>query len=96
MKENKVQRKVKMGIRAKILVGMIVCVLIVSNLMGGLFIFQAQNSLLEQCKKNAKNSAKIAAQRIDGDILETIRVGDEETDIVAQLSRQKFDFFIMN
>ena len=39
MKENKVQRKVKMGIRAKILVGMIVCVLIVSNLMGGLFIF---------------------------------------------------------
>ena len=85
-----------MGIRAKILVGMIVCVLIVSNLMGGLFIFQAQNSLLEQCKKNAKNSAKIAAQRIDGDILETIRVGDEETDIVAQLSRQKFDFFIMN
>ena len=81
-----------MGIRAKILVGMIVCVLIVSNLMGGLFIFQAQNSLLEQCKKNAKNSAKIAAQRIDGDILETIRVGDEETDNYKEILAQLQEF----
>ena len=62
--------KNKQRIRAKILIGMIVCVLITTNLIGWVFIFQAKSTLLEQCKKTAKSSAEIAAQRIDGDILE--------------------------
>lgn len=33
------------------------------------FLSYAKDTLLEQCKKNARNSAKIAAERIDGDIL---------------------------
>ena len=59
----------EISIRAKILTGMIACVLIVTNLIGWFFIVQAKDTLLEQCKKNARNSAKIAAERIDGDIL---------------------------
>ena len=58
------QKKFKISIRAKILVGMIVCVLTVTNLIGWFFIVQARDTLLEQCKKNARNSAKIAAERI--------------------------------
>ena len=69
MKEGKSQKNFKISIRAKILTGMIACVLIVTNLIGWFFIVQAKDTLLEQCKKNARNSAKIAAERIDGDIL---------------------------
>ena len=68
MKEGKSQKNFKISIRAKILTGMIACVLIVTNLIGWFFIVQAKDTLLEQCKKNARNSAKIAAERIDGDI----------------------------
>lgn len=71
---------------------MIVCVLIVTNLIGWVFIVQAQNTLLEQCKKTAGSSAKIAAQRIDGDILEEIQPGDEESEQYAEILRQLQDF----
>ena len=80
MKEVKSQKNFKISIRAKILTGMIACVLIVTNLIGWFFIVQAKDTLLEQCKKNARNSAKIAAERIDGDILEQIKAGDEKTE----------------
>lgn len=82
-------KKTKMSIRAKILAGMIVCVLIVTNLVGWIFIFQTKNTMLEQCKRTAASSAKIAAQRIDGDLLEQIRPGDEASanyqEILSQL-----------
>ena len=67
MKEAGSQRNFKISIRAKILAGMIACVLIVTNLIGWFFIAQAKDTLLEQCKRNARNSAKIAAERIDGE-----------------------------
>ncbi|WP_370775238.1 hypothetical protein [Roseburia sp.] len=41
------QKKFKISIRAKILVGMIVCVLTVTNLIGWFFIVQARDTLLE-------------------------------------------------
>ena len=77
MREEKLQKKFKLSIRAKILTGMIVCVLLVTNLIGWFFIVQSKTTLLEQCKRNARNSAKIAAQRIDGDLLGEIKAGDE-------------------
>ena len=88
MGKNKIRAKgTKMGntkkhwnIRTKIMAGMIICVLIVMNLIGWSFIIQARNTMLEQCKKTAKSSAKIAAKRIDGDLLEQIKKGDEGTD----------------
>lgn len=84
--------KNKQRIRAKILIGMIVCVLITTNLIGWVFIFQAKSTLLEQCKKTAKSSAEIAAQRIDGDILEKIQPGDEGTDNYKEILGQLEDF----
>lgn len=92
MKKNK--QKKKMSIRAKILAGMIVCVLIVTNLVGWVFIIQAKNTLLEQCKKTAQSSAKIAAERIDGDILEKIKPGDEATDNYKEILHQLQDFLV--
>ena len=86
------QKKFKISIRAKILVGMIVCVLTVTNLIGWFFIVQARDTLLEQCKKNARNSAKIAAERIDGDILEKIKAGDEATENYKEILSQLQDF----
>ncbi len=86
------QTKTKMSIRAKILVGMIVCVLIVTNLIGWVFIIQAQNALLKQCKKTAQSSAQIAAQRIDGDVLQEINPGDESSDYYAEILSQLQDF----
>lgn len=81
-----------MSIRAKILAGMIVCVLIVTNLVGWVFIIQAKGTLLEQCKKTAKSSAKIAAQRLDGDMLEKIKPGDEGSDSYKEILQQLQDF----
>ena len=68
--------------------GMIICVLIVMNLIGWSFIIQARNTMLEQCKKTAKSSAKIAAKRIDGDLLEQIKKGDEGTDHYKEMLEQ--------
>ena len=47
---------------------MVVCTLIVANLSGWFLMNQAKTMLLEQCKQNAGSSAKIAVQRIDGDL----------------------------
>ena len=88
MKEGKSQKNFKISIRAKILTGMIACVLIVTNLIGWFFIVQAKDTLLEQCKNNARNSAKIAAERIDGDILEQIKAGDEETENYKEILKE--------
>ena len=68
--------------------GMIICVLIVMNLIGWSFIIQARNTMLEQCKKTAKSSAKIAAKRIDGNLLEQIKKGDEGTDHYKEMLEQ--------
>ena len=76
------------NIRTKIMAGMIICVLIVMNLIGWSFIIQARNTMLEQCKKTAKSSAKIAAKRIDGDLLEQIKKGDEGTDHYKEMLEQ--------
>ena len=48
MKENKTQKKIQISIRAKILVGMVVCTLIVANLSGWFLMNQAKTILLEQ------------------------------------------------
>ena len=89
MKENKTQKKIQISIRAKILVGMVVCTLIVANLSGWFLMNRAKTMLLEQCKQNAGSSAKIAAQRIDGDLLEQLQAGDEGSadyeEILSQL-----------
>ena len=86
------EKKFKISIRAKILAGMIGCVLIVTNLVGWFFMTEAKTTLLEQCKKNAQNSAKIAAQRIDGDILEQINAGDEATGNYEEILAELQDF----
>lgn len=96
MGKNKIRAKeTKMGntkkhwsIQTKIMAGMIICVLIVMNLIGWSFIIQARNTMLEQCKKTAKSSAKIAAKRIDGDLLEQIKKGDEGTDHYKEMLEQ--------
>ena len=66
---------------------MIACVLIVTNLIGWFFIVQAKDTLLEQCKKNARNSAKIAAERIDGDILGKLKPEMRKQKIIKKYYR---------
>lgn len=84
MKEKKTQKKIQISIRAKILVGMVICTLIVANLSGWFLMNQAKTMLLEQCKQNAGSSAKIVAQRIDGDLLEQLQAGDEDLRIMRK------------
>ena len=67
-------------------------IVFVTNLIGWFFIVQAKDTLLEQCKKNARNSAKIAAERIDGDILGQIKAGDEKTENYKEILSQLQDF----
>ena len=92
MKENKTQKKIQISIRAKILVGMVVCTLIVANLSGWFLMNQAKTMLLEQCKQNAGSSAKIAAQRIDGDLLEQLQAGDEGSAAYEEILSQLQEF----
>lgn len=60
------QKKFKISIRAKILVGMIVCVLTVTNLIGWFFIVQARDTLLEQCKKMPEIQRKLPQKELMG------------------------------
>ena len=69
MKEGKSQKNFKISIRAKNFDRNDSMCFDCDESDQLVFIVQAKDTLLEQCKKNARNSAKIAAERIDGDIL---------------------------
>lgn len=88
----KTKSGMKMSIRAKVLIGMVLCTLLVGGLIGGVGMIQTKANLLEQSKKHTMSVARMAASNIDGDILDTIEAGDEGSENYLQVLEelQKF------
>lgn len=78
-------KNAKVSIRAKVSLGMVICTLLVGGAIGGIGMMQTKSNLLNQSKNHAMSIAKSAALNIDGDMLEEIRAGDEDTEQYNQI-----------
>jgi methyl-accepting chemotaxis protein len=76
------------SIKAKISLGMIICVLIVGAMIGTVCLKQMQANLLEQSKDHTMGVAAMAAATVDGDMLESIQKGDENGQAYAVILGQ--------
>ncbi|MBR1440598.1 MAG: HAMP domain-containing protein [Lachnospiraceae bacterium] len=75
----------KIGI-AKILILVVLALFLVSDAVLGFSLYnRTQKLLLEQIKENAINVVQCMAASVDGEVLDTIHAGDEETDAYAQI-----------
>lgn len=61
----------------KIFMAVIALLMFSVIIMGGLLYSRARNLLVQQIKENAMNVDKCVAGAVDGDLLQTIQVGDE-------------------
>jgi methyl-accepting chemotaxis protein len=85
--ETKAMRKIR-SIKTKISLGMMVCVLLAGVLIGTTCLKQMETNLLNKSKNQTGNVAAMAAAAIDGDLLETIQVGDEDSEAYATILAQ--------
>lgn len=85
-------KKTKISIRAKVSFGMVLCTLLVGGTIGIIGMMQTKSNLLNQSKKHTLSVAKVAASNIDGDMLDAIAEGDEDTENYRQVLEelQKF------
>ncbi len=84
--------KKKISIRAKISFGMMLCVLIAGGMVGIICSKQMKTDLLNQCKDKTAGVAATAAAFVDGDLLETLQPGDEDTEAYAVILSQLQNF----
>jgi methyl-accepting chemotaxis protein len=80
------------SIKTKISLGMMLCVLLVGGLVGGVCLTQMKANLLLQSREQTKGVAASAAAIIDGDMLESIKIGDEDTEAYATIQNQLRSF----
>jgi methyl-accepting chemotaxis protein len=73
---------------------MIFCILITCCLVGGVCLKQMQKNLLSQSQNQTKSVAAMAAATVDGDLFETIQIGDEETENYATVQKQLQHFLM--
>ena len=73
-------KKTKLSIRAKVSLGMFLCTLLVGGVIGFVGMIQTRSNLLNQSRKHTMGVAKMAAANIDGDVLDEIEAGDEDSD----------------
>jgi methyl-accepting chemotaxis protein len=81
------------SIRTKISLGMMVCVLLVGGLVGFTCLNRMKADMLNQSRNQAKSVAAMAAASIDGDLFDTIQVGDEDTSAYKTIYNQLQNFF---
>lgn len=80
------------SIRTKISLGMLLCVLIAGGLVGTICLNRMKANLLNQSKEHALSVATMAAATVDGDLLESIQAGDEDTDAYSTVQSQLRSF----
>jgi methyl-accepting chemotaxis protein len=71
---------------------MMACVLLVGGVLGYVCLQQMTADLLDQSKNQTKNVAAMAAAVVDGDLLETIQTGDENSAAYAEIFDELLDF----
>jgi methyl-accepting chemotaxis protein len=84
--------KVLKSIRAKITLGMMLCVLLAGGLVGGTCLGLMKSGMLEQRRSETKSVAAMAAAVVDGDMLDSIHKGDEGGSAYATVLKQLQDF----
>jgi methyl-accepting chemotaxis protein len=84
--------RVVRSIRTKISLGMMACVLLVGGLVGYICLQQMTTNLLNQSKSQTRSVAEMAAAVVDGDTLESIQIGDEDSAAYATVLAQLQNF----
>ena len=90
-KEN-IKRK-RISIELKIVVNSIIVGLIISAGVMSISYYILGDYFIENIKKKAMSYARIIASQTDGDIFNSFKPGDEETDSYKQMVNQMFDIF---
>jgi methyl-accepting chemotaxis protein len=80
------------SIKAKITFGMIVCVLLVGGLVGVTCLQRMESNMLDQSRRQTKSVAAMAAATVNGDLLEEIQTGDEDSEAYAAILTQLQNF----
>jgi methyl-accepting chemotaxis protein len=80
------------SIKTKISLGMMLCVLLAGGLIGTICLRTMKADLLSQSKNQSKNVAAMAAATVDGDLLETLQPGDEDSESYATIREHLQDF----
>jgi methyl-accepting chemotaxis protein len=84
--------KVIRSIRAKISLGMMLCVILAGGMVGGICLKQMRADLLNQSREQTRNVASMAAAAVDGDMLDSIQIGDEDKAAYATICGQLQNF----
>lgn len=82
----------KISITTKLVIGIIALFLVASAILGFVSYNKSKQMLEDQIKQNGQNIAKSAASVIDGKIVESIGVGEEETEDYLKVSYILTDF----
>ena len=81
-------KKRKISIRLKISFGMILGALIAGGFVGVFSLNRTNQFLLQKSRQQTMDVAKIAAENIDGDLLETLDTGDEDSEAYQKILSQ--------
>jgi methyl-accepting chemotaxis protein len=82
------------SIKTKITLGMIACVLLAGGMVGVICLKQMQTNLLNQSKKQTRSVAAMAAATVDGDLLDTLHEGDEDSEAYAAVLSELRNFLL--
>jgi methyl-accepting chemotaxis protein len=80
------------SIKTKISLGMMICVFIVGAIVGTTCLRQMNSDLLKQSTAQTKSVATMAAATVDGDMFDSIQIGDEDTEAYAAVKAQLRNF----
>lgn len=81
-------KKRKISIRLKISFGMILGALIAGGFVGVFSLNRTNQFLLQKSRQQTMDVAKIAAENIDGDLLDTLDAGDEDSETYQKILSQ--------
>ena len=82
----------KIGIFTQLFIWLAILLLFGNGILGLIVYNRSENVLFQQIQTNAKNIAQGAAANLDGSILRTIQVGEEETEAYAQIINELAKF----
>ena len=71
----------KMGIKAKIMLPSVLLIVVLVSVIGVVMYFELQSELSKMAVEEAKIVAELATKVIDVDAVETLSIGDEDTEI---------------
>jgi methyl-accepting chemotaxis protein len=86
--------KIIRSIKTKISIGMLLCVLLAGGFCGAICLKQMKANLLDQSMNQTQSVASMAAAVVDGDLLDSIQIGDEDKEAYATI-RTQLQYFLL-